>query len=453
MSALASHPVPDADAVMHGSSRLVAPIGGTTTVADCVTALRYLLTPNRLVEGAAIAQYERAFERQVGVGHAYSFASGRVGLYGLLRAMHVGQGDEVLVQVPTHVVVPNAIRYTGAAPVFVDSQPDTFNMDLDQAEQRITARTKVLLLQHTFGIPIDLDAALDLAARHRLRVIEDCAHALGATYDGRHVGSFGDAAFFSTEEKTISSGMGGVVVTNDPVLAELMEAFQASCARPPAVLAARYLLKVIVFHLITEPSIHRHTRPLYKLLRSRIIAPAATSNEEARGERPARYQQRLSNAQAALALSQLRRLAANLAHREKVANAYTTRLEVHGFPVPRPAAKARPAFARYPICVPDKAAVMRAAAPHAVLGQWLSEPVDGATPPGDKDYEPGSCPAAERIVAHLVNLPTHLKVRMDDVERIVAALTSTAPVGASTSVAAVDGVDFRRGIEAPGLDR
>lgn len=220
-------------------------------------------------------------------------------------------------------------------------------------------------------------------------------HALGATYDGRQVGSFGDAAFFSTEEKTVSSGMGGVVVTNDPVLAERMEALQASCARPAAVLAARYLLKVIVFHLITEPSVHRHTRPLYKLLRSRIIAPGATSDQEARGERPARYEQRLSNAQAALALSQLRRLAANLAHREEIANRYTTRLDALGFDVPRPAAKARPAFARYPACVTDKATVMRAVVPYAVLGQWLSEPVDGAIPPGGEDYQPGSCPCGQ----------------------------------------------------------
>jgi perosamine synthetase len=421
---------------MGASARLVAPIGGTTTLRDCATALRYLLTPTRLVDGAAIARYERAFAQQVGVRHAYSFASGRLGLYGLLRAMDIGRGDEVLLQVPTHVVVPNAIRYTGATPVFVDSEPDTFNMDLGRAEQRITAKTKVLLLQHTFGIPVDIDVALGLAARHGLRVIEDCAHALGATYGGQHVGSFGDAAFFSMEEKTISSGMGGVVVTDDPVLAERMEVFQAGCARPSSVLAARYLVKVIVFHLITEPSIHRRMRPVYKLLRSRIIAPGATSDKEARGERPARYEQRLSNAQAALALSQLRRLAANLTHREKIADVYTTRLQEHGLWVPRPPARARPAFARYPICVPDKAAVMRAAAPHAVLGQWLREPVDGAVGPGGDSYEPGSCPCAEWIVAHLVNLPTHLKVRMDDVERIIAALAGTVSADTSGGVAA-----------------
>jgi perosamine synthetase len=403
-------------------SRLVAPIGGTMTLKDCLIAVRYLVAGARLARGRAVREYEREFERLLGVAHAYAFGSGRVGLYGILSAMGIGKGDEVLVQVPTHVVVPNAIRYSGAKPVFVDSRADNFNMDLAHAEDLVTARTKVLLLQHTFGIPIDLDAALDLAGRHGLKVIEDCAHALGARYDGRHVGSFGDAAFFSTEEKTISSAMGGMVVTSDDGLADRIEQFQASCSDPSSILAARYLLKLLVFHVITQPPVHRYTRPLYKLLRSRIIAPGATSEEEARGERPRGYERRLSNAQAAVALSQLRGLDAHLSHRETVSSAYAQRLSAHGLAIPRPPAKASPAFVRYPLWVPDKPGVTRAVARHAILGQWLSEPVDGAAAPGDRDYQPGSCPSAENIVAHLVSLPTHLRVRPVDVERIVTAL-------------------------------
>src|SRR5207244_5684423 len=131
----------------------------------------------------------------------------------------------------THIVVANAIRYVGARPVYVDCRLDNYNMDLEQAERQITSRTKVLILQHTFGIPADLDAALVLARRHGVEVGEDCVDALGTTYHGRPVGSFGRAAFFSTEEtKTISTTMGGVAVTDDPVLAGQLQAFQASCA-------------------------------------------------------------------------------------------------------------------------------------------------------------------------------------------------------------------------------
>src|SRR5450759_2805865 len=95
------------------AGRRVALLGGTTTFADCLTALRYLADLRTLVQGPTIAEYERAFAQQVGVRYAYSFSHGRVGLYALLCGLEIGPGDEVLLQVPTHIVVANAIRYTG----------------------------------------------------------------------------------------------------------------------------------------------------------------------------------------------------------------------------------------------------------------------------------------------------------------------------------------------------
>ena len=291
--------------------RLVAELYGTTTSGDCLEAARYLFSRRNLVQGPLIAEYENAFAREVGVRHAISFASGRVAFYGLLSALRVGPGDEVLLQVPTHVVVVNAVRYTGARPVFVDCRLDTYTIDLEQAERRITSRTRVLLLQHTFGIPVDMDAALELARRRNVLVVEDCVHALGARYDGRPVGSFGRGAFFSTEEtKTISSTMGGMAVTDDPDVAAELRAFQARCSWPAPPQVARYLLKLIVYHVFTQPYLHPYVRPLYTLLgrsdRTRL-APAATGSDEQKGNRPPGYEERLSNAQAAVALRQLRR--------------------------------------------------------------------------------------------------------------------------------------------------
>ena len=126
------------------STRRVALIGGTTTFEDCMVALRRLLYPRQLVQGPDIAEYECAFARLIGARYAYSFCHGRVGLYGLLRGLGIGPGDEVLLQVPTHIVVSNAIRFTGARPVYVDCRLDTYNMDLEQARQRTTPRTKAL---------------------------------------------------------------------------------------------------------------------------------------------------------------------------------------------------------------------------------------------------------------------------------------------------------------------
>lgn len=407
--------------------RLVAVLGGTTTLGDCAVALRYLVDLRQLVRGAAIEAYEQAFARQIGVRHAYSFASGRVGLYGLLLALDIGPGDEVLLQVPTHIVVPNAIHYVGAEPIYVDCQRGTYNMNLEQAEQRITLRTKALLLQHTFGIPADLDAALALANRHGLTLIEDCVHALGSTYGGRQVGTFGRAAFFSTEEtKTISSTMGGMVATDDPEVAGRVQAFQAKCSWQSARLTAGYILKFIVYYLLTQPHVHHYIRKLYELGGRRHPLPKATSAEEIQGTRPSNYEQRLSNAQAALGLRQLRRLAANVAHRRRIAQAYMQRLPQLGFAAPQPPPKAEPAYLRYPIWVEDREAAVRTAAPHAVLGTWFTSVLEEAASPAHGGYEMGSCPQAELAATHLVNLPTHLRVSDRDVDALVRALEKLA---------------------------
>jgi dTDP-4-amino-4,6-dideoxygalactose transaminase len=408
--------------------RCVGPIGGTTTLADCMVALRYLLSGRGLIDGPAIAEYEAEFARTTGARFACSFWAGRVGLYALLLGLGVGREDEVLLQVPTHVVVANAIRYAGARPVYVDCRLDSYNIDLEQAELRVTSRTKVLLLQHTFGNPVDIDAALELAARRNLVVIEDCVHALGATYRGRPVGSFGKAAFFSTEEtKTISSTMGGMVTTDDPELAARLIAFQRTCARPAASQTIRYLFKFVAYHLLTKPFAHRFTRAVYELVGRRHPLPRATSQAELRGARPANYEQLLSNAQAALALRQLRRLQSNIEHRRRVAAIYAARLAEAGIRVPRTVDGAEPAFVRYPIWVEDRPLAIRAARPRVLLGNWFTSVLEEAASPEHGAYAAGSCPRAEAAAEHLVNLPTHALIDDSDIEAIVSRLAGLEP--------------------------
>jgi len=404
--------------------RRLALLGGSTRWSDCAEALRYLSRPSQLVQGAKINEYEEAFAGTVGVKYAIGFASGRVGLYGLLRALGVDEGAEVLLSVPSHIVVANAIRYTGARPVYVDCRLEDYNIDLAEAERRITPRSRVLLLQHTFGVPVEMDTALAFARRHNLVVIEDCVHALGARYDGRPVGTFGHAAFFSTEEtKTISTVMGGMAVTNDPQLASRMRTFQASCSLPRMSLSARYLMKFVVYYMLTEPYVHRFARFAYERLGHRNPLPVPTTLEERRGQRPRDYERRLSNGQAALGLSQLRSLQTNLQHREFVANAYEDRLSSCGLRLPRAPAKAEPSFVRYPVWVEDRPTVIRALAPHAVVGTWFTSVLEEAESPEAAGYAPGSCPHAEQAAQHLINLPTHSRVSERDVKMLATALT------------------------------
>jgi dTDP-4-amino-4,6-dideoxygalactose transaminase len=410
------------------AGRHIAQLGGSTTLGDCAAALGQIAHPRNLVRGDAIAEYEQAFARTIGVRYAYSFSAGRVGLYGILRALGVRADDEVLLQVPTHVVVANAVRYVGARPVYVDCHPENYTMDLEQAQRRITPRTKVLLVQHTFGIPTDLDSACTLARRRGLSLVEDCVHALGSTYDGRPVGSFGRAAFFSTEEtKTISSTMGGMVVTDDPELAARIDAFQATCLWPSAWLSLQYVAKFVINYFFTEPYVYSFTRALHHLLGRRNPLPPATTRPEQLGIRPMNYAQRLSNAQAALALRQLQRLQQNVAHRRTVAAAYRSSLSRRGFIVPQAPPKADTAYVRYPIWVENRRAAAETIGSHAVPGTWFTEVLQEAESAERMGYSPGSCSRAEEAIQHLLNLPTHPRVKLRDVEAITAALAAPLP--------------------------
>jgi hypothetical protein len=188
------------------------------------------------------------------------------------------------------------------------------------------------------------------------------------------------------ETKTISTVMGGMAVTNDPDIASQMRTFQASCRRLRVSLSARYLTKFIVYYMLTAPRVHRFARVAYERLGRRNPLPVPTTLEERRGGRPPYYERRLSNGQAAVGLSQLRGLQANLKHRELVANAYEKCFSRCGFPLPRVPAKATPAYVRYPIWADDRATVSHAHARHAVVGMWFTSVLEEAEPPEAVGY-------------------------------------------------------------------
>lgn len=390
---------------------------------DCIVAIGYLFDSRQLIAGPEIEKYEKLFSEKIGVRYGYSFSSGRVGFYGLLKILGIGHGDEVLLQVPTHVVVANAIRYTGAKPIYVDCRLDSYNMDFQDAARKISPNTKAVVLQHTFGIPADIDAARDLAERYNLAVIEDCVHSLGATYNGRSVGSFGKAAFFSTEEtKIISTTMGGMVVTDDTELAGKLKIFQDGCPPPSSGLTKKYLLKLVLYHILTEPHLHRFARELYELCGNRQPLPTPTTRDELRGLRPAIYEQRLSNAQAALGIRQLMRLEENLSHRRRIAAVYHDRLKGKVKNVFETQANCSPSYVRYPLPVGDRDTVVEKLKPYVVVGTWFTSVLEEAISPECGDYVMGSCPRAEMLSRKLINLPTHGRVRIADAENIVSML-------------------------------
>jgi perosamine synthetase len=174
-------------------------------------------------KGSYIQRFESEFAKHIGVRHAVAVCNGTVAVHLTLLGLGVGPGDEVIVPTLTFIASVNPIVYCGATPVFVDCDPLTWQMDPADVSRKIGPRTKAILVVHLYGHPADMDALSRLAEQAGVRIIEDCAEAIGTRIDGRHVGTFGDISAFSLfGNKTITTGEGGMVVTNRDDLYDLV---------------------------------------------------------------------------------------------------------------------------------------------------------------------------------------------------------------------------------------
>jgi dTDP-4-amino-4,6-dideoxygalactose transaminase len=184
-------------------------------------AVADVLGGTTLTHGPRVKEFEAGFAEFTGAPHAVAAATCMAALHLSYLALGVGPGDEVLVSAQTHVATAHAVELCGATPVFVDADPRTGNLDLDELEAKITDRTRAIGLVHYLGLPVDMRRVMELARAHDLYVVEDCAVALGATVDGTHVGLHGDVGTFSFYPvKHITTGEGGMVITRSDDLAD-----------------------------------------------------------------------------------------------------------------------------------------------------------------------------------------------------------------------------------------
>jgi dTDP-4-amino-4,6-dideoxygalactose transaminase len=198
---------------LHGEYRLFAD--------EVRAAVDAVLESQQFIGGPAIGELEDGLCRRLGVGHAIAVSSGTDALICAMMALGIGHGDEVILPSFTFFATAGAVTRVGATPVFADIDPQTFNLDPAQIEQRITGKTKAIIAVHLFGQCAEMDAINAIAKRGRLSVIEDAAQAIGATYHGRHAGTLGDAAclsFYPTKNLG-GFGEGGMVFINDEALA------------------------------------------------------------------------------------------------------------------------------------------------------------------------------------------------------------------------------------------
>lgn len=351
---------------------------------------------------------------------------GRVGLYAIFRALGIEEGDEILLPGYTCVVVPNAIIYCGARPVYIDIDPATFNIDLNQIAAKITNKTKAILIQSTFGLSPDIDAIKSIVAPHGLKIIEDNTHSFGASYRGTPSGLLGDAAFFSSQwNKPFSTGIGGFVLANDPQLLSALQKLETSLPTPPASAARMLQLQLRFRQQLTSSRWYWPAVKAYRWLSQKNFINGSSSGEELVGtEMPQDYWMGMSEVQAKEGVKQLARFPDNLKHRRKLADYYQQALPEMGIaPVYEPN-YAKHIFLKYPFFVKDKARFLQLAHDARIrLGEWLASPIHPIVIDWEKwQYFSGTCPVAEKLSQHILNLPTDPDFSLADAQRMVQFL-------------------------------
>jgi dTDP-4-amino-4,6-dideoxygalactose transaminase len=316
-----------------------------------------------LVEGPRIREFEQAFARRLGGGHAVSTSYGRMAAYYILKALELPPGSEVVFPALTFWVVPEMARCLGLKVVFADVDPTTFNLRPEALEAALTPRTRAVVPTHVYGLPCDMQEILEIARARGLRVVEDCAHALGASYRGQPMGSFGDAALFSFQVlKPLNTCGGGMAFARDPGLAARIAALAAAepWPRAAAVLKRirlgrleRALMRPSIFSLSVFPVLWAASwfngRPdVYLWEKVRPLQPF-----------PSGYAARYTNVQASLGLAGLERLDAwTLTTREHAAFMSRQIGSLAGVQVPPSPSDRVHVYYQYAAYVPDRDAVV-----------------------------------------------------------------------------------------------
>jgi perosamine synthetase len=329
----------------------------------------------QLAQGKRVKAFEEGFAAVCGVKHAIATSSGTTALHTTVLAHGIGPGDEVITTPFTFIASANAAIFAGARPVFVDIDERTYNMDPGRIEAAISPRTKAILPVHLFGNPCDMEAIMDIAAKHGLVVIEDACQAHGATVGGRKVGSFGTGCFSFYPTKNITTAEGGIITTNDDEVADRARLIRSHGQRE------RYYHEMIGYNF------------------------------------------RMTEIQAAIGLVQLGKLEQFNAARRAHAEYLTARLK--GVIAPTATPGCRHVYHQYTIRVPDDRDVLAEHLRERGIGTMIYYPVPvhkqvAYQRLGYQDH----LPVAERASREVLSLPVHPALTREELDRIVEGVNS-----------------------------
>jgi len=363
----------------------------------------------------------------------FSYTSARGALGALLTAAKIGPGDDVLLSSFTCLAVPTAVIAVGARPIYADIDQHTLNITPDTVIKALTPKVRAVVVQHTLGSVADVQGIIAHVRSRGFLVIEDCALAIGTSKDGRLLGCFGDAAYFSMElSKTISSGWGGVLVVNNKNLASRVGNHYSSLTEPSFARTARMALQTAISAVCYSPRMYILGRYVIALAFMFRLFGRSTPAEEFNGHVADDFIARIGGAQACLGAHQWRRLTNVADSCEENAKRIRSALTHLGYmPLGLYGPGIKTVTNRVPFVVEDRQAVMEwFLAAGVELGAWFDGPLSPLPEAPIFNFRKEDYPKASFIAKHIVNIPCHSRLTaadLDHIERTLAAYASAHP--------------------------
>jgi len=380
------------------------PYGRQWIDEDDIQAVVNVLKSNYLTTGPAIKEFEDQLKSVTGAEYVVAISNGTAALHAACFAAGIGEGDEVITTPMTFAATANAVLYCGGTPVFADIDPETYNIDPEDIRRKITDKTKAIIPVHYTGQPCDMDEIMKIAKEHNLIVIEDAAHALGAEYKGRKIGSIGDMTTFSFHPvKPITTGEGGAITTNNKEFYDKLMLFRS----------------------------HGITRDQKMLLNDNA---AWYYEQHFLG-----YNYRMTDIQAALGCSQLNKLEFFLQKRRKYAKMYSEAFkDLEGVIIPKQLDDTLSGWHLYVLQLdtdkirPDRRVIFDELSIHNIGVNVHYIPVYYHPYYQKLGYKKGLCPNAEKLYERIITLPLFPKMSEEDIMyviKIVKELVDTYRVG------------------------
>ena len=376
----------------------------------------------QFVQGPHVEAFEQAFAQFLGSGQVRTCSTeyGRMALYFILKAMDFPPGAEIIVPALTFWVVPEITRVAGLKPIFVDIDPTTFTLSPRAVERAITPNTRAVLPTHLYGLACDMDPIIELARRHNLKVIEDCAHSLGAMYRDQMVGTLGDASFFSFQAfKPLNTYGGGLAWIRDPDLARRVGELADGEAWPSEKRVESILSAGKWQHTFIRPNVFTYSLfPIWYAASWVNAKPEERLWERVRplDPLPTHYRGRFSNVQAALGLAGLRRLPEFIDRTRRRARMLDSLLgDVPGITIPRTPPDRTHVYYQYCAYVPDSRTIVKRCIRRGVDVAPMH--VDVCTRMDLFGWSGPAAPGAERAAA-AVQVPVYESLSGSEIERV-----------------------------------